>query len=75
LNERLLSLEDWTELFVSAGFDVEAVHQDRWWFMNKDPIFGSPNPLRWLRMILRRIKWLILPLRYTYQFVFILKKS
>ena len=61
INENLLSLKQWKDLFIRGGLEVLKVYQDRW-FMRKGNIF--------LKLV-----WGVLPLNYTYQFVFILKKK
>jgi len=73
INERLMTLDQWTDVFKRAGFQVIDIHQDRWWFLHKYPLGASLNPLRIAKALWTKLKWSILPLRYTYQFVFILK--
>ncbi len=75
INERLLSMADWTAFFRDCGLEAAEVLQDRWWFLHRAKIFASPNPVRWARAVLSKLKWLILPLNRTYQFIFILRKA
>jgi len=72
INERLMSLEAWTATFVRNGFDILEIHPDPWYAKMK--LFSSLNPLGILKRIVYRIVWRFIPLRWTYQFVFILKK-
>ena len=62
INEHLMSLKEWRGLFERNGFSVARVRQDRW-------------PARKVRNPLFRLVWALLPLKYAYQFVFILKKN
>ncbi len=74
INEHLLSLEEWTALFAKAGLEVETVRHDTW-LMDRIRIFDSFNPLRVLRNAVLKSSRLFLPVRHTYQFIFLLKKS
>lgn len=74
INERLLSMKEWSDFFAGCGLAVEGIFQDRWWFLHRSRIFASTNPVRWAKTVASKLRWLILPLRYTYQFIFILRK-
>jgi ubiquinone/menaquinone biosynthesis C-methylase UbiE len=60
INENLLSKSEWKNLFSKMGLEIIAIYQDNW-------------PRKNLNIIYKLI-WLLLPLNYTYQFVFIMKK-
>jgi ubiquinone/menaquinone biosynthesis C-methylase UbiE len=60
INENLMSQKEWSDFFAKAGLHIVGVYQDMW-------------PMKKLNFIYKII-WSFLPLRYTYQFVFILKK-
>jgi len=75
INERLLSMKEWCGFFTGCGLEIERILQDRWWFLNRSRIFASANPVQWAKTAASKLKWLILPLRYTYQFIFILRKA
>lgn len=74
INENLLSLEGWKNIFIENGLDVLKIYQDKW-FMRKTNIFSSANPLGIIKRMIYKAAWIFLPLKYTYQFVFILKKK
>jgi len=74
INENLSSLEQWKRLFLKGGCDIEEIRQDTW-FMKRINIFSSKNPLGILKRLLFKLLWFSLPLKFTYQFVFILRKK
>ncbi len=61
INENLLSLKQWKNLFIQEGLEILKIYQDRW-LMKKTNIFF-------------KLVWGVLPLNYTYQFIFILRKK
>lgn len=74
INENLLSLELWKNLFTQEGLEISKIYHDRW-FMKKINIFSSTNPLGIAKRIIYKLAWIFLPLNYTYQFIFILRKK
>ena len=60
INEQLFSASEWRNKFSQAGLHVIAEHKDTW--------FGRKSPLHWLAFHLT-------PFRYTYQMIFIMRKS
>jgi len=60
INENLLSLKQWKNLFIQEGLEILKIYQDRW-LMKRTNIFF-------------KLVWAVLPLNYTYQFIFILRK-
>jgi len=74
INERLLSLDDWTNIFRQRGLEVINVYQDKWIFQNIR-IFCSSNPLTIIKNAVCKFIGLALPLNYTYQFIFIMRKK
>ncbi len=73
INERLLSLKGWARLFASEGFKVIAIHHDPWFKHMR--IFNSYNPFVVMKRAILWSIWQMIPLKYTYQFVFIMKKK
>ena len=74
INEQLLSLNEWKNLFEKGGLKIEKIYQDKW-HMYKINIFNSLNPLSIIKSLILKLTWMVLPLYYTYQFVFICKKK
>lgn len=64
INENLLSLDQWRDVFAGQGLETLRVHQDDW------PV----RKLGTIKRALFRVVWTFLPLQYTYQFVFVLRK-
>lgn len=58
INEHLLSLTGWRNLFLQEKLQVLRTYQDKW--------FARRN-------MAHKILWTMMPLRWTYQFVFILR--
>ena len=74
INENLLLLKEWKSLFIPEGLNILKIYQDRW-FMKKTNIFSSINPLGIVKRAVYKLAWIFLPLNYTYQFIFILRKE
>jgi len=80
IHENLLAMQEWMDLFAKKGLIIKEVHHDRWPVKQLQQRVTSlfyTNPLdlpKLLNLLIQRVKWLILPLKMTYQFVFILKK-
>jgi SAM-dependent methyltransferase len=73
INEHLMSLSEWKDLFSRNGLEVVRIRQDRW-PMKKIRPFATANPLRIVRDLTFKLVWSVLPLRSAYQFIFVLKK-
>ncbi len=73
INENLLSLKQWQNIFVKEGLEILRAYQDKW-FMKKINIFSSVNPLGIVKRTIYKLGWIFLPLNCTYQFIFILRK-
>ncbi len=73
INENLLSMRQWENLFIQEGLEILKIYGDRW-FMRTTNIFSSINPLGILKRIAYKLAWIFCPLSYTYQFIFILRK-
>lgn len=71
--ERLLSLKQWHDFFAENGFEIVNIHRDTWY--SKMNLFPLKNFLDILKMVIYKYVFPLLPLNYTYQFVFILRKS
>jgi ubiquinone/menaquinone biosynthesis C-methylase UbiE len=74
INEHLLSLDEWKKLFDSEGLEISTIYQDSW-PAKRTKVFSSANPLGMLKRLVYKLGYNVLPLRYTYQFIFILKKQ
>jgi len=74
VKELLLDFDAWWSLFARHGIKAVDVHQDPWPWQSVE-IFKYKNPWKILRRTLYRFVWLFIPLRWTYQFVFICKKQ
>jgi ubiquinone/menaquinone biosynthesis C-methylase UbiE len=74
IHENLLSLQQWKRIFADGGFEITHIYPDRW-LMKSVKVFSTLNPLVILKRLVYKIGWIFLPLNYTYQFVFILRKS
>jgi ubiquinone/menaquinone biosynthesis C-methylase UbiE len=74
INETLMTDKQWRELFDKNGFEVLSIHQDKW-FMKKIKILESANPIRIIKNAIIKLAWAFLPLNWTYQFIYILRKA
>jgi SAM-dependent methyltransferase len=74
INERLLSLGEWRGFFEAEGLRVQRVLPDRWQAVKwrSDPRRRSP----WyaVKGLLLEAAWRLLPLRWEYQFIFLLER-
>jgi SAM-dependent methyltransferase len=74
INEHLFSLREWKGFFARNGFETIRLYQDRW-PMHKHRLFAGANPLKTIKALGVRLVWSLLPMRYAYQFVFILNRA
>lgn len=73
--EELKNLADWKKLLAGAGLEVVGkIRQDRYPSQELN-VFAIKNPYKIFRRLIYKLIWLFLPLEYTYQFVFVLKKK
>lgn len=72
--ERMMSLNEWKRVFIENGFRIIKIRQDKW-HSQKLNIFGSLSPVVLLKNLFLKLAWLFLPLRWTYVFIFILRKA
>ncbi len=72
INERLLTLEEWRALLEQAGFEELGVHADPWHATRLRSGSGS-GPLARVGGWLVGQLWRLLPLRFDYQFVFVVR--
>lgn len=73
INEILLSQDQWKNKFIKEELEILKIYQDRW-FLKEAKIFSSFNLLEIIKKAIYKLVWIFLPLNYTYQFIFILKK-
>ncbi len=71
--EELKDLNSWKKLFNNYGLKIEKIVQDKY-PAEIVKIFEYKNPVKILRRIIYRLIWVFMPLKYTYQFIFILKR-
>jgi len=74
INETLMTDKQWRELFVKNDFEVISVHQDKW-FMKRINILESANPVKIIKNAIIKLAWAFLPLNWTYQLIYILRKA
>lgn len=74
ITEQLLTLREWEALFARHGLNVEGVHPDRWHAV-KWRRMGLRRPLALLRGTLLEAAWRLIPLRWEYQFIFLLRQD
>ncbi|MDP3740941.1 MAG: class I SAM-dependent methyltransferase [bacterium] len=72
--EVLKNYPGWLKFLDEAGLEPIKVDQDRWPSQSLR-IFEYKNPYRIARRIIFKLIWFFLPLKYTYQFIFVLKKK
>jgi SAM-dependent methyltransferase len=75
INENLLPLTAWRRLFERSGLEVLAVMPDRWHAVRwRTGGQGGNGVRRWLTGPALEVAWRLLPLRWQYQFVFLLAR-
>lgn len=73
MKETLMNYDDWKKFFEKHGLFVQNVYHDPWpWQSLK--IFKYKDPTKIIKRTVARIMWLFMPIRYTYQFIFILTR-
>lgn len=73
INENLLSLKQWKNIFINNGFKILNIYQDRW-FTKQVNIFSAIDLFQIFKKVTLKLIWVFMPLNYTYQFIFILRK-
>lgn len=74
INERLLSLAEWRQVFAAEGLEVIDVAPDRWHAVK----WRSRSGRGWLAAVrgwLLEMAWRALPLEWEYQFIFVLRRA
>lgn len=74
INEQVKSLSEWADVLRQNGFEIVRTVQDRG-LQQSIKVFSSRDPLKILKMAILKAIWFFIPLKFTYQFVFILKKN
>lgn len=73
MKEVLMNYGDWKKFFEKHGLSAQSVYHDPWpWQSLK--IFKYRNPVKIVKRTIARILWLFMPVKYTYQFIFILTR-
>lgn len=75
ISERLYSRREWTDIFQACGLKVNAVYQDRWWFVNRWRYMKSRPRWKRFRAVIRGTAWCLMPLSRTYQFIFLMQRQ
>lgn len=74
IREQLLTLAEWQALFTRCGFTVLAIEPDLWHAAK-----WRFKPLPWVVTrvlpVLLGIAWRLIPLRFQYQFIFVLRRN
>jgi ubiquinone/menaquinone biosynthesis C-methylase UbiE len=73
VREVLFDLDGWRNLLTQTGLRVALITQDKW-PMRRPIISGASNLPGMARNLVRKLVWVFMPLRYTYQFIFVLQK-
>jgi len=73
INEQLLSLRAWERFFTEQGFRVLNVLPDRWHAV-KWRYGYARGAWRLAKGVLTEAVWRLMPLRYEYQFIFVLQR-
>jgi len=74
IKEVLYTDQEWRTIFNRNGLIVQKVYQDKWYSKNID-VFRSINPIGILARSIKKIAWVMMPLSWTYQFIYILRKD
>lgn len=75
INEQLHTLNEWKQFFIGCGLRIQSVRQDRWWFVNRWRHMPDASLLARTKALVRGLGWLLVPLPWTYQFVFVMNKQ
>jgi SAM-dependent methyltransferase len=73
INEQLLSLDAWRRLFDEAGLAIVRVTPDRWHAVRWRAARRG-GPARFVTGPVFEVAWRLIPLRWQYQFVFLLRR-
>ena len=73
MREVLMDYGGWKSFFERHGLEVLDVRHDMW-PRRSLAVLKHMNPIRIIRRLFVHVLWFFMPLRYTYQFVFIMKK-
>ena len=74
INEHLLPLSDWRRLFEQHGLSVRRVVPDRWHAIRWRSGDGG-SAARFVTGPVLEVAWRLVPLRWQYQFVFVLERG
>jgi ubiquinone/menaquinone biosynthesis C-methylase UbiE len=73
INEQLLSLQSWRRLFAQHDLQIVRIVPDRW-HAEKWRHGQARGPLQRVKGMLLEAAWRAIPLRYEYQFIFLLRR-
>lgn len=74
IGEKLLSLKEWLKIFQEQGLKIIKIKSDKYPTQSLS-WFYSWNPIKIFKRLVFKLVWLVLPLNYTYQFIFICQKN
>jgi hypothetical protein len=72
INEQLLSLDAWRRLFAQHDLQIVRIVPDRW--HAEKWRHGQARALQRVKGMLLEAAWRAIPLRYEYQFIFLLRR-
>jgi ubiquinone/menaquinone biosynthesis C-methylase UbiE len=73
IKEQLYNFEEWRNIFLKQGLKILEIKSD-YYPTRSLPWFCSFNPLKIFKRLAFKMVWLILPLKYGYQFIITAKK-
>lgn len=74
INELLLSQKQWEKLLTQHNFKIIKTYHDKFFAQNIHP-FENKNPIQVAKKMVFKLIWAIVPLFFTYQFIFIAQKK
>jgi hypothetical protein len=74
IKEVLFDLDGWKRRLTQEDLKVVLIAQDKW-PLRRPVISGASNLSAMARNLIRKLVWVFMPLRFTYQFIFLLQKS
>jgi len=72
--EILKTLDGWKNFLENGGLKINKVYQDKY-PATEVMVFENKNPKKIIRRLIYKFIWLVMPLKSTYQFVFVLEKK
>lgn len=70
IKEFLFDLRGWSKILEENGLLIRKIYQDKW-LADEKKLLEFKNPLRFLKRLFFKLRWMFMPLNLTYQFIFI----